>query len=49
MQPEGCCSVSEAVAAGDESTGKEQWVQKKNFPHVSPSIFGSYVDREEDK
>lgn len=49
MQPEGCCSVSEAIAEGKESTGKEEWVQKRNFPHVTPSIFGSFVNREEDK
>lgn len=49
MQPEGCCSVSEAIAEGKESTGKEEWVQKRNFPHVTPSIFGSHVNREEDK
>lgn len=49
MQPEGCCSVSEAIAEGKESIRKEEWVQKRNFPHVTPSIFGSHVNREEDK
>lgn len=49
MRPEGCCSVREAIAEGKESTGKEEWVQKRNFPHVTPSIFGSHVNRMEDK
>lgn len=49
MQPEGCCSVDEATAEGTESTGKEEWVQKINFPHITLSIFGSHVNREDNK
>lgn len=32
-----------------KAEGKTAWVQKRNFHQVTPSIFGSHVNREEDK
>lgn len=49
MKPEGCCSFVETSRGQWKHRGRQYGCGKRNFHQVTPSIFGSHANREEDK